>query len=63
MRGEGEGRRRGGGPGRPDGMRGEGEERRRGSGRRRAGRSRGEQTIIRGQPGGSEGFWCQLGSI
>ncbi|KAG0521562.1 hypothetical protein BDA96_08G172000 [Sorghum bicolor] len=43
MSGEGEGRRRGSGPGRPDGMRGEGEERRRGSGRRRAGRSRGEQ--------------------
>ena len=37
MRGEGEGRRRGSGPGRPDGMRGEGEERRNGSGRGRAG--------------------------
>ncbi|XP_066360085.1 uncharacterized protein [Miscanthus floridulus] len=45
MRGEGEGRRRGSGRGRPDCMRGEGEERRRGSGRGRAARSRGEQLI------------------
>lgn len=46
MRGEGEGRRRGEGPGCPNGMSGEGEERRRrGSGRGRARCSRGEPPI------------------